>query len=465
MNSALTDFPDRLSPMVVKELRQGLRMRLFGGVFLTLHILLILITLMGGASSNDRSISGLFDGLITVILCVVFPLRGFAALAQEMKAGTLDMLVLTRLSAWRIVLGKWSSTALLSLLVALSVLPYVVSRYVFGGIDLMDEVGALFLKWLGGLVIAAAIVCVSTIRQQWLRGLIVGLPLLGLGFFGFIFAIFSRFGPGGSTTTFGGVSVSTFMTSSLWFITPLAAWAVFGLLGVATTRIAPPSSLFPVFKRLVHFIVVAVVAVFSWQMAVPLLYLVMADVMLEQNSDVPSVHAAFYRRGWPGRLAGWFFAPGWASGFFFALLLTSIAGVAAWQAGGLDSVAQVWLTACSMWLVACLMQLVAGRGTGDRLALFVITLLCVQVLTALVSSMMIAASVSGRAPWAGTLLPTLVISASSISSGGKTDILTAGLAISSLWPLLHFLQALLARRRLRAVFQEASEIQHQKSKT
>ena len=100
--------------MVVKELRQGLRMRSFGGIFVTLHILLVLITLMGGASSNHDSINWLFDGLVTAILCLVFPLRGFAALAQEMNSGTLDMLVLTRLSAWRIVLGKWASTVLLA---------------------------------------------------------------------------------------------------------------------------------------------------------------------------------------------------------------------------------------------------------------------------------------------------------------------------------------------------------------
>ncbi|MBL9131056.1 MAG: hypothetical protein JNG86_07655 [Verrucomicrobiaceae bacterium] len=248
------------------------------------------------------------------------------------------------------------------------------------------------------------------------------------------------------------------MGSSLWFITPLAAWAIFGLLGVATTRIAPLSSLFPVFKRLVHFTVVAIVAAISWQAAIPLLYLVMADVMLEQNSDVPSVYAAFYRRGWPGRVAAWFFAPGWASGFFFTLLLTGIAGGVAWNVGGLDSTAPIWLTACSMWLVACLMQLMADRGSGDRLALFVITLLCVNAITTLVSSMMFAVSATGRAPWVGTLIPALVIPASNMTSASKTDILFNGLAVSSLWPFFHLVQALLAMRRQRAVLSEARDL-------
>ena len=41
--AGLQDFSDRLSPMVVKELRQGLRTRWFGGLMLVLHGLLVLI--------------------------------------------------------------------------------------------------------------------------------------------------------------------------------------------------------------------------------------------------------------------------------------------------------------------------------------------------------------------------------------------------------------------------------------
>lgn len=453
---AITDFPDRLSPMVVKELRQGLRMRSFGGIFVTLHILLVLITLMGGASSNHDSINWLFDGLITVILCLIFPLRGFAALAQEMNSGTLDMLVLTRLSAWRIVLGKWASTVLLALLIAVSLVPYVVSRYMFGGVDLAGELADLFLKWLGGAVLTAAVVCLSTIRQQWLRSLIIGIPLIGFSFFGFFFSLILGMG-GPATRVTGGFSKVPGVTG--WLLVPLALWVIFGLLGVATTRIAPLSSLFPVFKRVVHLAAVSIVLAAAWwfgsgaTLAMPMLFLIMTDVILENNGDVPSVHAAFVRRGMLGRVAAWFFTPGWTSGFFFSLIV-----VGAFMSIAHDAV-DVWLAACFMWLVASLVQVASSDKSTDRLSTFAITLLCVSLLSMFVASMLSSMAADGRTAWLGIVFPNLVTTAvASAAASDQEKIRLSGLAVSCLWPLLHLLQCMLARRRMRPSRLEALEL-------
>lgn len=448
--------------MVVKELRQGLRMRSFGGIFVTMHLLLIVITLMGGASSNHDRISGLFDGLITVILCLVFPLRGFAALAQEMNSGTLDMLVLTRLSAWRIVLGKWASTVLLALLIAVSVVPYVVSRYMFGGVDLAGELGGLFLKWLGGAVLTAAVVCLSTIRQQWLRSLIIGIPLIGFGFFGFFFSLMLALGGSSARVTSG---FAGFSGASAWLLVPLAFWMIFGLLGVATTRIAPQSSLFPAFKRLVHLVAVLIVVVaellsgsgVTWVM--PMLFLIMTDVILESNGDVPSVHAAFVRRGVLGRFAAWFFTPGWTSGFFFTLGIVIVVAFGAFSDAGAEAASSVWLSACFMWLVATLVQLASSDKSTDRLSTFAISLLCVSLLSMLVASMLTSMAADGRTPWLGIVFPNLVTSTVTSSSGPDQEKLRlAGLVVSSAWPFLHLLQCLRARRRMRPSRLEALEL-------
>lgn len=460
MSAALTDFPDRLSPMVVKELRQGLRLKLFGGVYLTLHIVLVLVTLMGGASSNAGGVTELFDWLVTVLLCVVLPLRGFSALAQEMRSGTLDMLVLTRLSAWRIVTGKWASTALLSLLLAVSVAPYVVARYVFGGVDLPAEIGVLLLKWLAGAVISAAIVCVSTLPQLWLRGVLIGLPLLAITFFGTVIgltsAIFRSVGGGGMWATFS-VTDHSFVA---WLgIVAFAAWVVFTMLGVATTRISPLSSLFPVFKRLVHAVAVSIGTAVSPVFGMVMLHLAMVDVLLEENSDVPSVYAVFEQRGWMGRLAAWFLAPGWSAGFLFSVLLASAITGLTWWTAGWDAASGPWLAACTLWFVGFLMQLISGGRSTDRAALFVCVFLCVQALVIFISSMMAATAVSGRVPWVGVAIPALVPSAHAMCPAAeKARFLEVGLASACVWPLLHLLQVGWARRRLRPVFAEAREI-------
>ena len=448
--------------MVVKELRQGLRMRSFGGIFVTLHILLVLITLMGGASSNHDSINWLFDGIVTAILCLVFPLRGFAALAQEMNSGTLDMLVLTRLSAWRIVLGKWASTVLLALLVAVSLVPYVVSRYMFGGVDLAGELADLFLKWLGGAVLTAAVVCLSTIRQQWLRSLIIGIPLIGFGFFGFFFSLILGMG-GPATRVTGGFSMVPGVTG--WLLVPLALWVIFGLLGVATTRIAPLSSLFPVFKRAVHLAAVSIVLVAAWwfgsgaMLAMPMLFLIMTDVILENNGDVPSVHAAFVRRGVLGRIAAWFFTPGWTTGFFFTLGIVIIVALGEFAQSGVDGASSVWLSACFMWLVASLVQLASSDKSTDRLSTFAISLLCVSLLSMFVASMLSSMAADGRTPWLGIVFPNLVtVAVASAAAPDQEKIRLSGLALSCVWPLLHLVQCMLARRRMRPSRLEALEL-------
>lgn len=142
----LTDFSDRLSPMVVKELRQGLRTRAFGSTMLLMHVMLILITLITGSAQNTDDTRWMLDGVATLVLCLIMPFRVSNALAEEVKLNTLDMLMLTRLSCSRIVFGKWASVALQSLLIAFSLMPYVVARYVFGGMDLVQELNMLALN-------------------------------------------------------------------------------------------------------------------------------------------------------------------------------------------------------------------------------------------------------------------------------------------------------------------------------
>ena len=113
----VNDFPDKLSPMLVKELRQGLRTHTFVILFLALQGLLALVLLTAGpiAAAEDSS-SGSTGGIVSqIVFCIyalgvllIQPLRGISAVATEIKQNTIELMVLTRLSSWRIVWGKWS---------------------------------------------------------------------------------------------------------------------------------------------------------------------------------------------------------------------------------------------------------------------------------------------------------------------------------------------------------------------
>lgn len=465
---AITDFPDRISPMVVKELRQGLRTNLFVGVMAVLHALLVLLTLISGSSGNAATAGAWFDGLVTLVLCIILPLRGFSAMADELKAGTLDMLVLTRLSSGRIIFGKWASLMSQSLLVALSILPYVAARYLFGGVDLFGEMLMLFYKWLAGAVVAAAVIALSTQRQFWLRALVVGLPLL-IGGCGMIsYAFVSILGPSAGGPS--AVVATAIGSASGWLpllATAGAAWLIFYFLTLGATRTAPAASLLSVLKRSVHLGVFATLILLgvttplgagaavagSWMLS-----LVMMDALTEHANEVPSVYAAFYRRGWLGHLASWLLAPGWVTGFVFTLLLVGLqAGAVAW-ASGTDNARLLLVGVCGTWMVGALVHcLPTSRKARDLLLPFLCYWLATSVAFTAVAGLMMAPLVMKSAtPWYACALPAFVPTGYAAAQAGDKDAFLRLATLAALvWPAVLLIAAALAWRRTHAARQEA----------
>jgi len=458
----LTDFPDSLSPMVVKELRQGLRTRMFGLVMVLLHLLLVMFTLISGGSGNADTVSGWFDGIITLTLCVILPLRGFSAVADEIKAGTLDMLALTSLSAGRIIFGKWASIVSQSLLLAFSILPYVVARYFFGGLDLFAEVSVLFYKWLAGAVFAALVIALSTQKQFWLRALIIGVPMLfgGCGMFSY-FMVRGMAGSMSAGTPWGGLVGIGGVTA---VAVGVAIWLIFYFLSLAATRIAPAASMLSVVKRSVHLTVLVILLGLATSLGSPLLmgagalvWLMMMDAMTEHANEVPSVYAAFYRRGYMGRLALGLLAPGWITGFLFTVLLVALLAGLAWSTGNAEMARMTLISACGTWMVAALVQLLPTRRVRDLLLPFICISLGVSlVLSMLASLLLIPFSMKGSTAWFAVALPQFVpIGMATAQPGDKEAFLTLAMSISLIWPVLLAVLSLLAWRKTRPARMEA----------
>lgn len=459
----LTDFPDRLSPMVVKELRQGLRTKLFGGTLLVLHGLLVLITLLTGAGPDAAEARGLMDGLISLVLFVIFPLCGFSALAGEIKANTMDMLVLTRLSAGRIVLGKWAAIVFQSLLVTVSIIPYFVARYVFGGSELFTDLYMLFSQWLSGAVLTAGVVALSTQKQFWLRAIILAVPLFLSGLSSITWA---AMGVVGRMSTSGGTSMSSAGLPNGWVIVGWlagTAWLIFALLGFGATKIAPAASLLPVTKRLVNLAALIVLPLLTWltvgkEVVIPPIMLVLlvasVDALTDDLRNLPSIYLPFYRRSRWGRLASWFFAPGWMHGFLYSLLLFFLSIVAIWQIFSGEEAMRVWLAGCCIWLSALFGQVLAiQRREGYLGALF-----AGVCLTALFSGLVTLLQVSNRKSeleWLSCLLPVNAMWASEIPPSGGWSLLQIGCMVNVMWPMLLAVLARLAFLRTRFARREA----------
>lgn len=173
MAEALTnDLPDRFGPMTVKELRQGLRRGSFIYPFLAIQALAVMAMAaefqMGDIAGFSECpgmlnvlllvTAGPFWLIVSIICCVVMPLGGLVLMGQELEEGNHELLLLTKLDRWRVVRGKFLTLWGVCALTFISLFPYVVVRYLVGGVEWINE-GACSLTVLGlsAMVSAGAI--------------------------------------------------------------------------------------------------------------------------------------------------------------------------------------------------------------------------------------------------------------------------------------------------------------------
>ena len=86
-------FPDWLSPLLVNELRHGVRTRMFVVVFILLQLAMLLnlsLSLLMAAGHLDTSWStAFFWGVVSMPVLLIVPLSGLNAIGSEVKANTL----------------------------------------------------------------------------------------------------------------------------------------------------------------------------------------------------------------------------------------------------------------------------------------------------------------------------------------------------------------------------------------
>jgi hypothetical protein len=336
----LTDFPDRLSPMLVKELRQGMRTKAFVSVFLALQIILGIIILSAGAASSSDSAGDTISNIIfiffSIAVIIIQPMRGIASLSSEIKGNTIDMMVLTRLSAWRIVTGKWASIVSQSALLLVTIIPYLILRYFFGGMNLVGEIVFLSVIFLTSATLTAITVGLSASGSVILRSV---LPMIALPIGGFSLLqllMFSGIGGSGSLSSFFSLDTSD-SRIAIGIYLATCAYGSFFILSAGTSLIAPYAENHSTPRRLVALVVTIAAAIlgsmsFTEPDALPfLMTIVLLPVFAISLSEFAPLAAPTYwkfsSRGSLGRLAGLFLFPGWQSGFFFCLLLTAIAAV------------------------------------------------------------------------------------------------------------------------------------------
>ncbi len=319
---------DRINPIVIKELRQGLKSRSFLLSFVGLQVAMIMsmFIYITSAVSPRGDLDGadvFFWAMLNILFLLLMPLRAFQALYEEINGKTLELLFLTRMTSWNISLGKWVALVLQALLMISAILPYFVLRYFLGSIDI-----TLDLYMLGGILLSSMVlisigVGLSCITSKLLRVLIFlggafGLWTMGVG----VFAVFQIGGmiAGGRSS---GPTYPTMGELLPFLIGSLLAILFFIEFGAS--RIAPPAENHSRWKRLIGF---AILLLFigvtgmggdSEVMFVSLFVIVplMVGALCEPLHRIPGA----YKSRFELPVLNWFLLPGWPSGFLYSVLM------------------------------------------------------------------------------------------------------------------------------------------------
>lgn len=346
-----SDFGDWLSPMLVKELRQGMRSKVFMAAFYLTQLLMILAIIFNLAATDSPSpemqafMNTLFWLMISVPLILVMPIRGFASLHDEMKSGTIELVFLTRLTAWRIAAGKWTALMVQTLLLVCSVLPYVLLRYFLGGVNVVEDLQTLLFLLLACAALTALTIGLSPYDSKLLRALFIVGMLIGFVFLlamAMTFMVTARFRGG------MGMSITPWQIYA-GVLLYIPAFIVLAL-EVAASRIAPPAENHAIRKRMIgiYFLLIAVVLASVTEhgevfFSLSFLFLipVIVDALAEQTVLIRSIYRPFLTGGALRRMAGGIFTPGWVSATNYVLLVSAISAVGLVISGHLTELSKI----------------------------------------------------------------------------------------------------------------------------
>lgn len=157
-------FGDAVNPILVKETRQALKSRQFVVTFSLMLFAALGWTVGGSLSmmpqiytspSAPRMMIGYYLVLALPMLMVV-PLAAYRSLEAEIDDGTLELLSITALSPWQIVLGKLSSASLQMLLYFVTLFPCLAYAYSLRGVDLPTTLVIVAALAVAGLTLTVA---------------------------------------------------------------------------------------------------------------------------------------------------------------------------------------------------------------------------------------------------------------------------------------------------------------------
>lgn len=177
---------DGLNPLVVKEVRQGLRTRVFWVCFTLMLVACLLLSLSAYVNARREGFTTYGKGyFLAYYMCLglvhffVIPYSAYRSLAREREEETWVLLVLTGLGPRRILRGKVLSFLVQAALYGSAVGPFLLFSYYLNGVALPSILLVLLLggAWLAFLTVLG--VCAATLADGRMGRAFVHFLVLG----------------------------------------------------------------------------------------------------------------------------------------------------------------------------------------------------------------------------------------------------------------------------------------------
>ncbi|MCG8652604.1 MAG: hypothetical protein MI861_22380 [Pirellulales bacterium] len=232
-----------LNPILIKEARQSLKSRQFIATFFLLLLASCLWTVLGVVAnapdvyylpSGSTLLAGYYFVLAIPLLGMV-PLAAHRSLAAEIDDDTFEMLVITQLSAMRIVMGKLNSAMLQMMVYFAAIVPCLAFSYLLRGVALPTIALLVGIVFFSALLLTTFSLLLATLAPNRAGQTLALLGVLGvLVFAEFLCAAFcldvvlyERMGSG----------ADPFIFLTIFVLVGLSCMAIF--IKAAAARIAP----------------------------------------------------------------------------------------------------------------------------------------------------------------------------------------------------------------------------------
>jgi ABC-type transport system involved in multi-copper enzyme maturation permease subunit len=157
------------------------------GMILTLILLSSNVTYGYRAQGFDPSIiSTVYDVLVIfqmILLMLIIPVFTATAISGERERQTLDLMLCTDISPWKILFGKISAALTFILLIIFASIPFISIIMLFGGVSIFDILKVVLYYMVAAFMLSTVGIFATTHFKRNITAIMMSYIILGLIYF------------------------------------------------------------------------------------------------------------------------------------------------------------------------------------------------------------------------------------------------------------------------------------------